>query len=121
MDRLPTAETAGAPTYLMNAIVVNQPLLTVRSGAIEVSVREWNRMLEEYVAGSAVLVKRVERETPLNGVNFVRLLCPVLSSRGFCEADEPIVDRRVYTYGWDLYRIGDDATGSRESGPAAGG
>jgi hypothetical protein len=121
MDRLPAAGEEDSPSYLLESIVVNQPLLTVRSGAIEVSVREWNRMLEEYVAGSGVLVTRVEREMPLNSLNFVRFLCPVLSSRGFCETDEPIIDRRVYTYGWELYRIADDATGSRGAGPAAGG
>lgn len=121
MDELPLEIGQTEDLYLLEAVVVNQPLLTVRMGAVEPSVEEWNRTLDDLLARSGVRTGRVIRELRLLNVNFVRLLCPLMATRGFCEVDEPIIDRRVYTYGWDLYRIADDATGSREAGPGAGG
>ena len=105
MEELP-GEVAGArPSYVLEAIVENQPLLTVRMGAVEPSVREWNRQLEGLLAESGVLVGRIERELQLYNVNFIRLLCPLMSARGFCEADEPLLDRRTFLYGWELYTV----------------
>src|SRR3990170_2997042 len=99
-------EVAGArPSYVLEAIVENQPLLTVRMGAVEPSVREWNRQLEGFLAESGVLVGRIERELQLYNVNFIRLLCPLMSARGLCEADEPLLDRRTFLYGWELYTV----------------
>jgi hypothetical protein len=49
-------------------------------------------------------------------VNLVRLLCPFVSTRAFCEVDEPLVDRREFSYGWVLYSIS-EAT-AREISPA---
>lgn len=117
MERLPAMRNADGPLFLLEAVVLNQPLLTVRSGAVEVSVREWNRMLEEFVAQSGVLAGRIERELPLHNVNFVRVFCPLMPTRGFCEVDEPLLDGRVYSYGWELYRIVDEGPESRGASP----
>jgi hypothetical protein len=109
--------TGEDPVYLLESIVGNQPLMTSRMGAIEPSVREWNRQLEEFVGESGVLEGRVERAIRLHNVNLVRLLCPLIPTRGFCEVDEPLLDLRVFTYGWELYRIGDAGLEGREGGP----
>jgi hypothetical protein len=114
-----TGEAAGGPLYVLEAVVENQPLLTVRMGAVESSVYEWNRMLEDFLARSAVPAGRVERRLQLFNVNFIRLLCPLMPALGFCEVDEPLVDLRRFSYGWELYGVMQEDRG-RQAGTQVG-
>lgn len=112
------AQVSGVdPTYVLVSVVENQPLLTVRMGVVETSVREWNRALADFLAAHGDAAGRVEDELPLLSVNLVRLLCPLVSTRAFCEVAEPIVDRRTFSYGWELYQIGWSGAEVMAAGP----
>jgi hypothetical protein len=116
LDEIASQGLAGSSRYMLTSIVQNQPLLTVRMGVVEPSVREWNRNVEDFLAEAGTVVWEAEDELILYNVNLVRLLCPFVSTRAFCEVDEPLVDRREFSYGWVLYSIS-EAT-AREISPA---
>lgn len=109
VDELAAQVSGAGAAYVLESIVENQPLLTVRMGVVEPSVHEWNRSLADFLAETGELVGQVGQELPLFNVNLVRMLCPFVSTRAFCELEEPFLDRRTLSYGWALYAIGSDA------------
>jgi hypothetical protein len=116
LDEIASQAPEAGPRYVLLSVVQNQPLLTVRMGIVEPSVREWNRSLEGFLAEAGTAVWEAKDEIVLYNVNLVRLLCPLVSTRAFCEVDEPLIDRRGFSYGWVLYSI--PATTIEEMGPA---
>jgi hypothetical protein len=117
LDELASPAAEGAPRYLLVSTVENRPLLTVRMGVVEPSVREWNRSLEDFLAEAGTVVGEAEDELGLYNVNIVRLLCPFVSTRAFCEVEEPLIDRRGFSYGWVLYSISEATVWELGSGP----
>ena len=85
--------------------VSNQPLLAVRMGVVQGTQREWNETLQGAITGRAEPAFEVERSFRLWTVDLPRLLCPLLRDRGYCREARPLIDDRVFSYGWDVYRL----------------
>ena len=84
----------------------NQPLQTVRMGVVEGTQQTWNSILEGYKTGQNwQLVSDVQHRFRLSVVDFARLFCPFISTRSFCATDAPLVDTRVFSYGWKIYSL----------------
>jgi len=99
--------SSDAPVETLIAIptVTNQPLLAVRMGVVQGTQREWNETLQGAITGRAEPTFEVERSFRLWIVDLPRLLCPLLRDRGYCREARPLFDDRVFSYGWDVYRL----------------
>jgi hypothetical protein len=96
----------GTNVYIAAPYVINQPLLTVRMGIIEESQNLWSADLEEYLRahpGWGVVYEHAET-LRLSDVNYPRLFCPFVETRAFCASPVPLLDARLFTYGWRIYR-----------------
>lgn len=92
--------------YLLVPTIQNQPLQTVRMGVVEESQQTWNSILEGYMAGQNwQLAADLQHNFRLSVIDFARLFCPIISTRSFCVTDAPLVDTRVFSYGWKLYSL----------------
>ncbi|MFZ6026464.1 MAG: hypothetical protein ACOYYS_02000 [Chloroflexota bacterium] len=92
--------------YLLVPQVENQPLQTVRMGVVEETQQIWNSVLEGYMAGQGWQpVTTVQRNVRLSVVDFARLFCPFIPTRAFCAVDAPLVDTRLFAYGWQIYSL----------------
>jgi hypothetical protein len=93
------------PFYILEPVITNQPLLIVRMGVVEQTVRQWNDSLQDYLTRRGELLFDVERGFRLSNINFLQVFCPLFPERGFCARLVPIVDRRELSYGWRVYRV----------------
>jgi len=92
--------------YVITPLIENQPLLTVRMGVVEETQTDWNRKLEPYLAENAgQQTARFDQSFHLMMLNLPRLFCPLMPSRGFCTAEEPVLDLRPFSYGWEIYQL----------------
>ncbi|MFH2104560.1 MAG: hypothetical protein ABIJ39_14525 [Chloroflexota bacterium] len=93
--------------YIISPYVVNQPLLTVRMGIVEDTQNMWNDDLEEYLQlhPRQWIVLENEESFNLSNVNYPRLFCSFITTRSFCAANIPLVDTRLFQYGWRIYRL----------------
>jgi hypothetical protein len=96
---------AEAATYLLAPAVQNQMLMTVRMGVIETTVQSWNAALPENLTPQDPSVFQVREKFWNFSIDFPRLFCGLIQSRGFCATPQPLLDRRLFQYGWDLYLL----------------
>lgn len=96
-------EQTGA--IILMPFIKNQPRLTVRAGVEEVYQQPWNEKLHETTEINREIVKRFEETFRITNINLPVLLCPLLGQRGFCENPDPIIDSRLFVYGWEIYKI----------------
>jgi hypothetical protein len=85
--------------------IENQPQLTVRAGVEEFYQQQWNQKFLENTESSRVSLKTYEGSFRLSNVNLPTALCPILGQRGFCENPDPLIDTRLFTYGWEIFEI----------------
>ncbi|MFU8827224.1 MAG: hypothetical protein ACNA70_07005 [Brevefilum sp.] len=52
-----------------------------------------------------ILVDQVRDEFRIINLNLPVVLCPLVGPHGFCEHPDPLLDTRLFRYGWDIYRI----------------
>jgi hypothetical protein len=83
----------------------NQPNLTVRAGVEEFYQQQWNQKFLENTESNRVSLKTFEGSFRLSNVNLPTALCPLLDQRGFCENPDPLIDTRLFTYGWEIFEI----------------
>jgi hypothetical protein len=83
----------------------NQPNLTVRAGVEEFYQQQWNQKFLENTESNRVSLKTFEGSFRLSNVNLPTALCPLLGQRGFCENPDPLIDTRLFTYGWEIFEI----------------
>lgn len=81
----------------------NQPLLAVRMGVIESTQNGWNHSLQDELGEGILPDLQIEEGFRLTIIDLPRVLCPLLSSRGYCSVERPIFDNREFLYGWDIY------------------
>jgi hypothetical protein len=98
---------SGGDVYIVTANVLNQPLLTVRMGAVEESQRIWNESLGKFMQANPRWLSAFEtmRTIHLSDVNYPRLFCPFIKTRAFCATPAPLLDLRPFTYGWIFYKM----------------
>jgi hypothetical protein len=96
-------DQAGA--IVLMPFINNQPNLTVRAGVEEFYQQQWNQKFLENTESSRVSLKTFEGSFRLSNVNLPLALCPILGQRGFCEKPDPLIDTRLFTYGWEIFEI----------------
>ena len=101
------------PPYVVLApSVENQPRLAVRMGVIEPTVRQWNESMLQFLGGSLEVEYETERRFRLLKVDLLRVFCPLFPAREYCHVAGPAIDRRLFSYGWTVYRLAGEAQGS---------
>jgi hypothetical protein len=97
----------GRALFILSPDVENQPLLTVRMGVIEATQKMWNISLHDILPsspGSQVVFETI-KSFRLSDVNYPRLFCSLIKTRSFCALPVPVVDLRVFSYGWQVTRV----------------
>jgi hypothetical protein len=90
---------------ILMPFIKNQPNLTVRAGVEEFYQQQWNERFLEKTGSNRESVTRFEQSFQLSNVNLPVLLCPILGQRGFCQHPDPVIDTRVFVYGWEIFEI----------------
>jgi hypothetical protein len=97
----------GGALYIISPFVENQPLLTVRMGVIEATQKMWDISLHDFQlspSGSQVVFETTE-SFQLSDVNYPRLFCSLIKTRSFCALPVPVLDLRVFSYGWQVTKV----------------
>ena len=102
---------ASPPYYVVTPSVENQPRLAVRMGVVESTVSEWNDSMLEFLDGFAEPVYQTERHFRLLTIDMLRLFCPLFPRREYCHVTSPVIDRRVFSFGWTIYQPGVETQG----------
>lgn len=98
-------ENLQAPFFILTPIIQNSIRLTVRMGVIEESTRIWNNTLPRYLGEHSAQVYQTQHGFRIFNLDLPRVFCPVLKKMSFCAAAQPIIDRRDFLYGWEVYRV----------------
>jgi hypothetical protein len=105
--------------YVVTPRMANQPAPTVRIPLDEAGVRHGHAILPALLAGRGDLVFWAEENTALLEFGLHRLLCSVTASRridaSYCPHDRGLIDRRPFTYGWQVHRLGPPTVGQAEA------
>lgn len=97
---------AGGRRYVVTPLAQNLPLLRTRGpGASEEKAESWGASMHEYFGDTLKPIYRVERQFRLGIVDLPRLFCPLMPRKGYCLTDSPILDRRVFRYGWEVFEV----------------
>lgn len=100
---------AAADVFVVTPEMVNQPGPTVRIALHEPGVRRDNATLGTILTGRAELVYRTAQHTRLVELGIQRLLCPLavrpITDATYCPSDRGVLDRRTFSYGWQVHRL----------------
>lgn len=85
--------------------VENQPLMAVRMGLYESTQKAWNQSLLGQLTPNWKMGSLIHNQFPLIIVDLPRIFCPFIRTRLFCSVPSPLLDQRLFSYGWALYQI----------------
>ena len=109
VTRMPPDGPSSADVFVVTAEMANKPGPTVRVALDEPGVRHDNAMLSALLTGRAEPVYRAAQHTRLVEVAIHRLLCHVtvspLTDPTYCPSDRGVIDRRMFSYGWQVHRL----------------
>jgi hypothetical protein len=98
-----------ADVFVVTAEMANKPGPTVRVALDEPGVTHDNAMLSAVLTGRAERVYRVAQHTRLVEFGIHRLLCHITESplidASYCPRDRGVIDRRIFSYGWQVHRL----------------
>lgn len=100
---------SAADVFVVTAEMANQPRPTVRIALHEAGVRHDTAALGTILAGRADLVYRTAQHTPFVELGIHRLLChlavsPIVDAT-YCPGGRGLIDRRTFSYGWQVHRL----------------
>ena len=97
----------GDVSYIISPFVENQPLLPVRMGVSEATQKYWDKTLHDFLlsAPGSQVVFETTRSFRLSDINFPRLFCALIKTRSFCALPVPVVDLRMFSYGWQVTKV----------------
>lgn len=102
----PQLESEGdRPLYVVSPMAENQPVLRVRMGFLGADAALWNASMIQHLRGAGKEIHRIERAFPLFMVDLPRLLCPLMPQKEYCQVPGPLIDRRLFSYGWVVYEV----------------
>ncbi|HEY7250685.1 MAG TPA: hypothetical protein VIG37_09310 [Methylomirabilota bacterium] len=109
---------APADAFVITAELANRPSPTVRLALDEAGVARDHALLGRLLAAPAAPVYRDVRHARLVEIGIHRWLCllatPPWVDPTFCPAERLVLDRRVFSYGWQVQRLmGPDGERSR--------
>ena len=90
---------------LLLPFIQNQPRLLLRAGVEEEFTMAWVDEIEHTLEGNLQSLAYFRSGFQINNINLPVIICPVLGNRGFCTNPDPFFDTRLFSYGWDIYRI----------------
>ncbi|HEY7037727.1 MAG TPA: hypothetical protein VID28_02695 [Methylomirabilota bacterium] len=110
-----------ADRFVVTPELANRPWPTVRLALDEPGVRRDHARLGRLLAGPSEPVYRSVRRARLVEVGLHRWLCriaaPPLIDSAFCPGDGSVLDRRLFSYGWQVHRLPrSDGGSSRRDG-----
>ena len=97
--------SGNSDVYYLLPVVKNQFYPSVRMGVYEHTSRSWNQSLLNAWPSKAGLIYRIEKTFRSFSVDSLRLACPLLRKFTYCDVPNTPFDRRVFSYGWDIYRL----------------
>lgn len=97
--------TGQKDAVILMPTIENQPRLTVRAGVEERYQTHWNAYMLEVTAEQRETLQTFSQSFRLSNVNLPALICPLLRNQGFCESPDPLIDTRLFSYGWEIYQI----------------
>ena len=104
-----------ASAYIMTPEMAGAPYPSVRPPFNEDRVRSWTQALHQHALWTSDLVYETRHRVKVLEVGFDRLVCPVIApwqaGGPLCKLTGPIVERRVFSYGWKLYRLRAEVAG----------
>lgn len=113
------ARSSPAEVFIATPQMANKPVPTVRIPFDEAGIRHDHATLTTLLAGHGDLVYGGEHHTRLIELGFHRLLCHVAARRlidaSYCPVDRGLIDRRLFSYGWQVHRLGPTAVGQAET------
>jgi hypothetical protein len=99
-----------ADVFVVTPVMANKPGPTVRVALDEPGVSHDNAMLSAVLAGRAEPVYRAAQHIRLVELGLHRLLCHLPGSprvdATYCPRDRGVIDRRMFSYGWQVHRLG---------------
>jgi hypothetical protein len=99
-----------ADVFVVTAEMANKPGPTVRVALDEPGVTHDNARLSAVLTGRAERVYRASQHIRLVEFGIHRLLCHVTESplidASYCPRDRGVIDRRIFSYGWQVHRLG---------------
>jgi hypothetical protein len=98
-------EGAATGAYILSPIVENQPFPSVRLGVFEQQARQWEKTLQQALAGQLDRRYEARATVRLLGVDALRLFCPAARAIAYCQAPHTPFDTRRFADGWMIYRV----------------
>jgi hypothetical protein len=109
VSRPTPAGSSPGGVFLVTPQMVNRPTPTVRVALDEAGVGRDNALLRAVLTPDDELVYRAERHADLVEIGLHRALCPVArrppTDLMFCPGDRGLVERRRFSYGWQVHRL----------------
>lgn len=98
----------GSGIFVVTPLIKNQPLPTVRTALYESGANTRNAELHARFARGAKRVYHEVQRVPLLLLALDEPACPLLIRAGildgvYCGARRPILDTRIFEYGWEVY------------------
>jgi hypothetical protein len=95
--------------FIVSPIMQNQPYPSVRIAVQEDGAKIWKSELHTKLGDGAALVYEKVETVPLFTVAVETVICPWLMRThvrdvAHCGVNRPVIDRRVFRYGWEVYR-----------------
>ena len=93
-----------------NAIIIfpfieTQPRLLLRAGVEEEFTMWWSNKQIETLEPHLTLIEKQRQDFRLLNINLPVILCPIIGEIGYCTTPDPLFDTRIFSFGWDIYRI----------------
>ena len=108
VSRMPPDGPVPVDVVLVTPEVANRPWPTVRVALDEASVRRDHAVLARLLGGPVAPVYRDVQQAWITEIGLHRLLCPLAPSMAldptFCPGDRLVLDRRLFSYGWQVHR-----------------
>lgn len=90
---------------VMMPLVSNQPKLLVRMGVEEEYTNKWNEIVLRIQGDRFTPLKKFKGEFRIFNINLSSSACPLLGERGYCIDPDPLLDTRLFSYGWQIYKL----------------
>jgi hypothetical protein len=91
--------------YLVENEVRNTVPLSVRLGIYESESRGRSRSSENVRTKYGKFVYRIKETFPIYYINTTKMLCPGFAIPVLCTTEEPILNKKYFSYGWTVYQL----------------